>query len=262
VFAGLVNSLGGLFGDADDPPDVEVAYRRFLKDALGSQGGELAAHGLIRALGVDVSQRAGLDDILPGTAFLRDRRKAGDAISEGAQSMMGPAPNALMGFWTGASALKQGNYLTAIQQMLPAALRGPAKAAYISQYGYTSASGVRLPLEVGPGAIAAQALGFNTAAKAEQAEASFDLKTRDMLLKRRAQAIRTNAYNALENGDYERLQGLFESLVHFNVTNPQYAINLQGGLRTRAEQRAVAEASGTGILTSKRLYPQLENYRF
>jgi hypothetical protein len=262
VFAGLVNSLGSIFGDPDNPPDVEVAYRQFLKNAIGKEGGELAAHGLIRALGVDVSQRAGLGDLMPGTAFLRDRRKSSDAISEGAQSMMGPAPNAVMGFWTGASAAKQGNYLTAMQQMLPAALRGPAKAAYIAQYGYTSASGVRLPLEVGPGAIAAQALGFNTAAKATQAEASFDLKSRDMVLKRRAQAIRTNAYNALENGDYERLQGLFTQLVHFNVTNPQYAISLQGGLRTRAEQRAVAESSGTGILTSKRLYPQLANYDF
>jgi hypothetical protein len=262
VFTGLVNSLGSLFGDPDDPPSVEVAYRQFLKDALGSKGGELAAHGLIRSLGVDVSQRAGLDDILPGTAFLKDRRKATDALAEGAQSFMGPAPNALMGLWIGADALKQGNYSTAIQQMLPAALRGPARATWLAQYGYTSPSGNQIPLDASPGAVAAQALGFTTAAKAEQGEASFDLGTHDMLLKRRAEAIRTRAYNALENGDYGRLQNLFESLVHFNVTNPQYAINLQGGLRTRAEERSIAATSGTGVLTTKRLYPQLPNYSF
>jgi hypothetical protein len=247
----------------DDPVDSKHAFRRWLADSIGEVPAELMARGVPRTLlGVDFSSRAGLQDILPGTRFLTDLRKVEDVLQTGALNLMGPAMGgAVKDMTVGISHMLDGRVMDGLTEAMPLALRGPAKAVKMSQRGFTTSTGIRLPMEVTPGALAAQSMGFTPSVKAEQAEVNFRMRTRDMLLKREQARIRSQVVKEFEQDGAISTDTLIR-LQDWNMKNPQQAIDPKTTLLSRAKMRAVAEYSGTGIATLPKYLPMLEDYNY
>lgn len=260
-FANVIAAVAdGILGDDDDPMDSRAAVRKWLSDVFGKDVGEIIARGVPRALGVDVSSRAGWQDILPGSRFLTDKRKMEDALKDGALSAYGPAVNAGVDVLVGASYLAEGRVLDAAIQGLPLALRNPAKAYKLSQGGFTTKTDSELPLDVNGFDVFSQGLGFTPAKKAEQSEANFAFKVRDAQLKDQQAKIARGIYRGVERG--EELPEALERYREFAAKNPLYAGDPGAGLQQRAKNRAVGELSGTGIPAATRYLPELQRYQF
>jgi len=254
----LVNAL---VGSSDDPYDAVTAYRGWLASVFGEQLAEMLARGGPRAfLGMDWATRAGLQDLLPGTRFLADRRTLKDQLESGAFNMLGPAVSAGRDVAVGLGHVLDGRVMDGLIEMTPLALRGPLKAVKTAQQGYTTATGNQLPLEVENWDLLVQSLGFTPSKKAEQSEVNFAFKTRDMLVKQTKAKLSNQFYRAYEQGEVP--QELVDRIAAFNAANPHDRISPQDALRSRAQAREVAATSGTGIATLPRYLPNLERYSY
>jgi len=250
-----------LLGDDDDPTDSKSAYREWLAGVFGKDVAEAIARGVPRAvLGFDTSGRAGLQDVLPGTRFMSDRRDIKSKLESGAFNMMGPAVSAGASVYTGTDKILDGRVMDGLIDLLPLTLKGPIKAVKLEDKGYTTSTGNQLPIEVTPWAMVAQSLGYTPSVKAEQSEANFAFKQRDGLLKQRKTLLSNKLYNALEQG--EDATALMQEVMLFNQTNPQYRIDVGSGMALRAKARAVAEATDADIATLPRYLPTLDRYSY
>lgn len=261
-FANVVARIvDGMLGDDDDPSDVKSAYRRWLADVFGNEVGEAIARGAPRAwLGFDLSTRAGMQDLLPGSRFLADRRSAKDAISDGALGLLGPAVSAGSSLVLGLGQVMDGRVLDGLITLMPTAVQGPLKAARAEVRGFTNSTGVVLPMEVTPWDTLVQSAGFTPSKKAEQSEVNFAMRQSEAILKRTKARLANAFYRAVESGGdtTEELQAILK----FNRKNPQYRIEPQRGLQARAKERAVAGLSDTGIATLPKYLPTLDKYKF
>lgn len=263
--AGISNAVTSLFQDNNDtPPDAQLAVRHFIGNFVGGgKAEEVLSRGLPRLLDLDMSTRAGFQDLAPFTPFLEDRRKMDDRIKDHAFDFLGPSIGAAAGVATGAYALTQGDYPKFINDALPAFARNLGKSYRLANYGYeTEGSNNQIPIAA-PSAwnILAQAAGFQSSARAEQSEASFTYNTNQQLLERRQQFLRNEMYRAFDHGDYDKLADVMQENVKFAMQHPQFHASIREGLQQRMQERAVGAATGTGILANKRaVYPILQQF--
>jgi hypothetical protein len=82
------------------------------------------------------------------------------------------------------------------------------------------------------------------------------------LLERRQQVIRNELYRAVDHGEYDKVAGLMQDMIDFSIKHPQLRTDVAGGLKGRAQERAIAGATGTGVLTTPHMLPVLQNYQF
>jgi hypothetical protein len=261
----LANQVASWLGDDDDePPDAQKAVRDMLDGLFGKEGGQIAARGLPRIFDVDLSARAGLQDILPFSEFLADRRKLEDKLAHGALDLMGPAVGVGAGIWTGVRALNENNIPKFINDSLQAEVRNLAKAYRISKYGYESiapGNQVVIPPEAVTGwNIIAQSLGLNSAKRAQISEDTFAWHTNRQLLQARQAVLRNNIYRAQDRGDYGEMKQAMLDAINFQMKHPEMGMDIRAGLKQRAQERAIAEMSGTGILANKRMYPAMQQF--
>lgn len=258
VVARLYDAMAG---DGDEPSDVKTSYRAWLAEVFGKDVAEAIARGIPRAaLGFDMSSRAGLADVVPGSRFFTDRRALKEKIESGAFDMMGPAIGATQDFLTGMGKMSDGFVMEGLLLMTPLAVRGPLKASKIVDKGYTTASGIPLPMEVTPWAVAVQTLGFTPSVKAEQSDVNFAFRQRDGLLKQRKTVLTNQLYKVFDEGG-DPTEAMKEAIA-FSQQNPQYAIDVAAGMKMRAKARAVANVAEADIATSPRYLPLLQQYSF
>jgi hypothetical protein len=245
AFAGVYNMLTR---DDDNPADIRIEARNFLARTLGPQGGEIASHGLGGAINMDTST-FGLENLLPGSEFLADRRLLQDKMESQSQQLLGPALNGGLSLMTGLSKISDGYWIKGIEVMLPSGLKAPYKAAEMSNRGYTDAKGN--PIQVGDtkagqpvGAwdTGLQAAGFRTAEKASTDEFHNYAVTQEQLLQHRTQVITDHFYKASLPGHEDEMPAAMQEMVRFNAANPTTPIrgaSLADVMKTHAQTNAL-----------------------
>lgn len=247
AFARAAEKLKDLFDDDDQPADFNAGYRRMLADSFGKDAGEMIARGIVpRALGVDLSQRAGEQSLLPFTDLLTDRRKWSDAYKDWVAGATGAPANMLLNAVAGAGDILDGNFVDGMTKMVPLALKGPVKAYTMTDKGYVDTSGNKLPITPGANDILAQVLGFAPSNKAEYSDKRDVLRNRDISLGSEAKQLRKNLAVAIEGGDMETARSVLQEAQQFDAANPGYAVlpGMTGTLKRRAQARALAGATG------------------
>ena len=241
VFATVLERL---LGDDDEPFDASAAYRDWLSSVLGKDAGEVLARGLPRALGFDLSARAGEQNLLPFSELLADRRSWKEAMANSAQRGMGAAPSMVMSVLDGGNQIADGDVLGGLKAMLPVAYKSPLEAYRMTTDGYIDSKGNRLPLSPGAGAILWQLMGFTPAEKAEYSEARVDQMARRGELTRRAGQLRNQIVKAVTDGDTETARSLIADAAAFDRTNPAFAVipSLSGAISRDQQGRARAVA--------------------
>lgn len=201
MFTGIGSNVMNRLTGRDDW-DLEGSYRNFLRTQLGDTLGDVVAKGVPRAFGVDLSRSLGEGNMLPFTQLLSDRRKMEETIQDWASNSMGAATSTGARLIEGARDTLDGNYMRAMQKMLPTALRGPMDAYLMSNYGYETAAGAPMPIGKPTGSeIALRAIGLTPTRKAqmsEQVEANQQLQG---AYDYRSTVIRENLMRAWQHGD-------------------------------------------------------------
>lgn len=243
-----------LLGDDDEPYDAKAAWRNFLADMFGKDVGEVLARGLPRAIGVDISARAGAADVIPFTKLLTDKRSWQDALEGWAADSLGSPFGMLSNIVMGGSAIADGNVLEGMKTMMPVALKGPIEAYRMTENGYVDKNGVPLPMTPGANDILVQLLGFGPAAKAEYTEARGMQTARRGILSRTASNIRKNLADAIEAGDTDKAREWLTSAREFDAANPTQPIlpGMTSYLKARLRKAAEARITGTPLGTRYR----------
>lgn len=137
-FAALGMVLSKMFGDDDEPEDIELTMRRAIgNDALA----DLLVKGVPAMLGVDLSGKLGMGQmlsVLPYTDITLSRK----GVYEVAGTLLtGPFGGLMAKAADGASYIGQGDYYKGIEQLLPTGLANVLKGARVASEGVTSRTG-------------------------------------------------------------------------------------------------------------------------
>ncbi|MDN7541949.1 GNAT family N-acetyltransferase [Burkholderia cenocepacia] len=255
AFAGVYNMLTE---DQDHPTDIRASARNFMADLLGQEGGAVAAHGLGQLIGADTST-FGLQDLLPFSEFIASRQLLKDRFESLSQQLLGPALNAGIDVALGLQKISDGYVVKGVEQMLPSGVKAPYKAIELATRGYTDSKGNPIPLQANGWDVALQGLGFRSAKKAEQSEASEDFSSTQNRLQYRRQIITDHLYKAVTAGDAGDRQDAIEAMQEFNQKNPFQPIRGVGeAMRTHLQGYAVGAVTGTGVQAGPRKIPVLQ----
>jgi hypothetical protein len=251
VIATAIDRMKDILDGDDEPYDVKAAWRNFLADIFGNDVGEALSRGAPRAFGIDISQRAGEQDLLPFSKVLADRREWNDATRDWARDLLGSPFSMGLSILKGFEKIMKGDVMGGMAEAVPNAIKGPIKAYQYTDKGYVDGKGNKLPLEPGAGNVLAQALGFQPANLAEYREAKQTLDTRKGLANREAQTIRKSLASAIESGDQDTAKEWIAKAREFDKANPQAAVlpTIGATITRRAQERALAEATGTPLGT-------------
>lgn len=263
----FANAIAGVYNflnkDDDNPHDIRTDVKNSLSDTFGQEFGDIISHGIGSAVGVSTAN-FGMQDLLPGTAFLDSRRLMKDRIDEQSKQLLGPALNFGTDLLNGLSKISDGYYVKGIEQMLPAGLKSYYKAAELAGVmgpgGYTDAKGNQIGMEATPWDVAVQAVGLQPADKATRSEAAMDFYTNQQLLTHRSGVIKDEIYKAYTDHDQDAIQSALSNKRAFDAQNPMQPIrDLAGTFRQHAIEMATAKMTGTGVGVGARKVPLLQS---
>jgi hypothetical protein len=212
----LANFLGGT-----DKYDAETWYREHLNNVFGPQIGEAIAKGLPRLAGMDLSEHAGEDRLLPFSDMLTDKRKWSDVFSSAAWHSLGSPFSMAANMVKGATDVANGRMLKGVQEVLPSSAKNVFSAWRMSQYGYEDNRGVKLPMQApGAGDILMQAVGITPqplAHEREATEALQGLKDRRSIV---TSNLSANLVTAMSHHDNDAMQAALRSYQAFDADHP------------------------------------------
>lgn len=249
VFATVLERLVDNLDDDEEPFDITASYRNFLADVFGTEVAEVVARGVPRALGFDISARAGEQNLLPFSDFLADRRPWKEALETYASRNMGAVPSMLSNIVVGGGKMADGDLLGGMKEFLPVAFKGPLEVYRMQSDGYVDTRGNKLPMTPGASAYLWQLIGFSPADKAEYSEARADQASRRGEINRRATRLRQQIVQSLLREDNERATELIADAQKFDADNPGYEVvpSLLSSMQRQVDSRARAAALQTPI---------------
>lgn len=242
----LLPIASAFMGDEDDPWEWEVEYRNMLADTFGTKGGEVIAHGALRALmpWADFAGRVGLGDLWfrPPAREMEGRAE----LDAWLQTLAGPVYGYLGSWVTGTKLISEGNVMRGVETMMPRALAGPLKSIRYGNDGVQSMKGDDLGIELGFGDYAATFAGFNPSDVSEMYESRNAVKNREHLLDLRRTQLINKWYNARKAGDNETVVEAKEEIARFNAANSDIK-SLQITAGTLARSASAKERNAQNI---------------
>jgi hypothetical protein len=168
-YADPARYLGGLYDliTGQKPQDRTLMARKWLADTIGPTAGELFGRGLPRALGIDLSHRLGVENMLNIPELNGFTKK--DLTMFAGQLALGASGENAEGVVTGFFKAVQGDIYGGVKDMLPRIIRDPLKAAGLATKGVEDSRGKQTlaPDKLSTADIVAQAVGFTPASVAE-----------------------------------------------------------------------------------------------
>lgn len=244
----------GLFAGGDDDDErgsMEVRFRNAIADMFGADVARALWKGLPTLLGLDVSQRVGMGELLNPLPYLRAYGKTGEEqFAQGLASALG-APFGMVGrMWDSKVLWEQGHWDKALEKFLPKMLADLARANRYTRTGITTRSGETAikPDRIDGWDVTLRAMGFSPTvesehyaakqAKEDVARATDELRKR--LLAKYAQA-------KLRGEDTEDVQ---DEIVDFNERHPHKGVQITRSAMIQAVQsrkQVAKERSETGV---------------
>jgi hypothetical protein len=228
----MIAGFHAAFGDDDEEWDLDAMIRGWLADTFGTKGGQVAAHGIFNALGIDLSGRLGINHLAfysPPDFSSGDPNKWYQTVAEA----LGPIPSMMVRNLTAFNKAREaGRYRDAFAAMVPVKAVQDANKAYNQvTEGIQTTSGASIvdPDKVGFARAAAQLAGFRTSQEtdvSDKRQAKF--KYEDWLGKRKTQLF--NSYWSAKGADREEV---IAEIKQFNAKNPGSQITSGSLMRSR-----------------------------
>jgi hypothetical protein len=263
AFAGVYNNFANEFNTTNEPSDIRIDVRNFLADVFGKDVGEMLSHGVSRGIGVDLST-TGLQNLLPGSDFLENRRLLKDRLASQSEALMGPALNVFTGTAVAASKIADGYYIKGLEAMMPSGLKAYYKAAELATVGYIDSKENPMPIHATPWDVMVQATGFTPAKKAEANEAQEYISTNAELRAARKGVLTDRVYKAGMARDSDAMQSAMTGVNAYTAANPLEAIRgdaLRDLFKSHAMRMATGDEYGVGT-DVRRQVPRLAGIRF
>ena len=245
-------SLLANFLTGDDRYDAERWYRSHLQDAFGPVAAEAIAKGVPRLIGMDLSEHAGEERLLPFSDMLTDKRKWSDVFASGAFRALG-SPFSMMGnLIKGGTDVYAGRTLKGMQELMPTFAKQPFRAFRMGIHGYEDESGHKLPIgDPSAADIAMQVVGITpakTAAYDEATEALRGLQDRRQII---SQNLGANMVTAFNQHDPAALRAAQQDTMNFIQTHPWMAGQIAAPIQHAVRSQAMGQAFGVNNINPR-----------
>lgn len=231
--------------------DVEEIVRKQAAELVGKNVGEILTKGVPRALGLDISGRVGMDNLIAGFGTPKTDREAD--VKKWLFDQLVGAPGALIGDYVkGANELWRGEFSKAAEHMVNLKVASDAIRAYRQgTEGKKSDSGRQLAEPYTYGEAALRTFGFTPAREAEEGAKAAAFRSQSTKSKTQRDEVVAAWVNA-KGADKVKAQ---RAVQEFNKTADKEARILPKDL-AGAQKRKSNEQ--TGISTNKRTQPILD----
>lgn len=237
----LLSVASWMGGDDDDPWDAEVALRNYLAEAFGPTISNMLMKGAPRGIGVDISGRVGINNLLlPDVQEGLEGKKWWDSAASAA---LGPIGGIGANVAKGAQEISEGHNLRGVESMLPVFLKNFAKTYRYNDEGVQDKTGVSILDEVDSMDLFIQSMGFSPADVRTATEGKSAIYQLDRKLNERRSRLMTLWSRAKMLDDQQEMDEIWEEIQAFNEKNPSRRItriNLNQSYRQR--QRRIDRA--------------------
>lgn len=245
----LLSVASWMGGDDDDPWDAEVALRNYLAEAFGPTISNMLMKGAPRGIGVDISGRVGINNLLlPDVQEGLEGKKWWDSASA---AVLGPIGGIGANIAKGAQEISEGHNLRGVESMLPVFLKNFAKTYRYADEGVQDKTGVSIMDEVSSMDLLVQGMGFSPSDVRTASEGKTAIYQLNRKLNERRSRLMALWSRAKMMDDQQEMDEIWEEIQGFNDKNPSRRItrmNLNQSYRNR--QRRIDRAED-GIYLSR-----------
>jgi hypothetical protein len=258
LLVGVINGAEDIFGDDDEPFDVETELKAMLSGAFGKDAAAFMWHGSLPSIGGRIS----LDDL-----WIRslDREiDPDDAYIEFMKQAAGPVLGGIAVSWTqGLNDMTNEHYLRGIEKMTPKTIRDVIKTArFIKEEGIATRTGSVVVDDLSGWDLVGQATGFSVGRANIQYDENNAIKNYEQHVQKRRQRLMNSYYTAFRLKDKEAITEVMSKIKHFNKSeygrlNPISNKNLQQSVKAR--QRNLSKTDN-GLQVSPKLQRLVAEY--
>jgi hypothetical protein len=256
-FMGAVSTLStmisSLFGDEDEPFDLDVELRDFFGDLLYKGGVNYATN-------LEIANRVGVaNDLL----FRDDPRSVAEHgyVLTAMSQMFGPVGSFAIGAGRGAELIAQGEVVRGIESIVPSFIRNGMKGMRYMSEGALNLKGEPIIEDVSAYNALMQMIGFGPAdLSAAYEKVSMKKEYERDVLTRRSQLL--NKYDmARRAGDYDLMQEVQADIESFNEARKDPAARITPETLDRSQRAREAYEQNTinGVRFNKSLMPEIED---
>jgi hypothetical protein len=263
VFSGVMSAFHAVFGEDDEPLDVENWFKNWAGRTFGGFLGDSISRGLVsQATGMNFADRMNMNLT---DMWFPDVRKSQDEVDYMQNmfiNLLGPSVGALLVNYP--EALKRyndGHIDRAIEGMMPAAIKNAMTGTrYLVEGQALTLKGNTLVDDISAREALSQMIGFSPERVAQAQKSTIEAKNINETIKHRRTDLLNAFFMAVDSGDEDMLDRVLEKMSKFNTTVPELAINgetLSNSVIKRYQDRALANSTG-GMGLDKKLIPRLE----
>jgi hypothetical protein len=236
VLAGVA-ALAGLFQDKDKDKEYKQMMYNGIKDAAGEPIANLVMKGAPAMLGVDVSNRLGMGDILNPFKFAQAGTSGQSTVANSIMALAGPAASLTANYVQAINDVQSGDMAKAARNIMPRFIQGPMDAYNMAHDGLLTKNGNRFmkPEDVSAWDVALKSVGFTSTGLSNLASArnAFDTVAHDRTAYRK-ELVSQFARAALLNEDTSDLR---DKIAEFNSRYPnEYAVRINQTTLIKAVQ--------------------------
>jgi hypothetical protein len=231
--------------------EPEVAMREFLYEATGSKDiAEVMTHGLPRAVGLDVSTRIGLQNML--LQWGQGTTKWEKTVDTVTGSILGPLFGTGESFTRGFKHLAEGgDTIRSMEYFMPKALRDMMRTYRYANTGMTDWNGnvIQSPEQFSSTELAGRFLGFGTSTEAETYMARMYVQGQKNRMISQVKSFKNRYANA---GSRREQQEIWEEIQAFNKSLPPdmrrtYRLTRAQLVRNMQERRRMQRKMEKGV---------------
>jgi len=198
----------------DEDEDFDTIASTFFGEGMYS--------GAINAItGADVAPRIGMTNLV----FRSLPNKEEDSlVLQGLELFAGPVYGVANRALSGIGLINEGEVYRGVERLVPSFASNVLKSARYGTEGVTTLRGDPIVEDIGPMAIAAQAIGLAPASYTQQLERNSVDKRIDKAVNTRRTKLLREYYLAKRSNDFGAIQDISEEMREFNQDNPDFPI--------------------------------------
>jgi hypothetical protein len=222
----LIDTLGQWMGYATNS---KKKLRVWAENILGKDLAQVALHGIsgVPWMPVDVSNRMGFQNLIPGTGMLKlsEQNKAKDVLElVGPIGQFVPTEDTMMG--KAIERISKGDYFGAVKSAAPVSIQNIAKGAEMYASGVAKDTKGKKITEVSPGEAVLKMAGLQPAGVARESGAVSEVMQDINLQKRMESEIAERWARGLVDQDNGEVRAAVRDMMAWNKENPESRIRI------------------------------------
>ena len=232
----IIDTIGQWMGYATN---TRKTIRNAAESALGKTAADIALNGVMDQMGLSLSARMGMHNLIPGSGILK---QSSIDKSRDVQEFFGPAASVIASFGKALENLATGHPDRAALAMAPVAVQNAVRGLNMMNTGYAEDMKGRRTIPVSGMEGFAKSIGFNPKSVAQFGDIKRDLSQDQRLMQVRRESFTSAMADAIISGDMDARNQAISDMKEWNLNNPNHRVMID--MRSVAQRVRAAKMEG------------------